>query len=83
MTSSATPQVVRVITVVPLDGKTREKAMAAARKLFGENITLEEVVDKDIVGGVILESEGRRYDASARVQLSVLRKALVQAGGAL
>ena len=75
--------VVRVITVVALDEATRAQALDAAKKLYGENATIEEVVDPSIVGGVVLESGGKRYDASVRSQLTTLKKSLSQVGGAL
>ena len=80
---SDTAPVVRVTTVVALDEETRAKALEAARKLFGEDATIEETVDTAIVGGVILEACGKRYDASVRSQLATLRKSLIQVGGAL
>ena len=84
MTSrSDTPTVVRVITVVALDEKTRAQALDAAHKLFGDDIVLEEIVDPSIVGGVVLESDSQCYDASVRTQLTALKKSLTQAGGAL
>ena len=75
--------VVRVTTVVALDETTRAQALEAARRLYGENATIEEVVDPSIVGGVVLESGGKRFDASVRSQLVSLKKSLSQAGGAL
>ena len=80
---SDTAPVVRVTTVVALDEATRAQALAAARTLFGDGATIEETVDPSIVGGVVLESGGKRYDASVRSQLATLRKSLIQAGGAL
>ena len=75
--------VVRVITVVALDEATRAKALDAARKLYGENATIEEVIDPSIVGGIVLECGGKRFDASVRSQLTTLKKSLSQVGGAL
>ena len=84
MTSrSDTSKTVRVTTVVPLDEATRAQALDAARKLYGDDIALEEVVDPSIVGGVVLESGSQRYDASVRTQLTALKKSLTQVGGAL
>ena len=84
MTSrSDTSKTVRVTTVVPLDEATRAQALNAARKLYGDDIVLEEATDPSIVGGVVLESGSQRYDASVRTQLTALKKSLTQVGGAL
>ena len=39
-------------------------------------VYLVERVDPSIIGGVVLEARGNRYDASVRAQLANIRKTL-------
>lgn len=67
---------VTVTTVVPLDEGLREKIRAKAEADLGAPVYLVERVDPSIVGGIMLEVRGKRYDASVRAQLANIRKTL-------
>ena len=67
---------VTVTTAVPLDDALREKVIAKAEKDLNAPVYLVERVDPSIIGGVVLEARGNRYDASVRAQLANIRKTL-------
>ena len=67
---------VTVTTAVPMDDALREKVRAKTEKDLGAPVYLVERVDPSIIGGVILEARGKRYDASVRAQLANIRKTL-------
>lgn len=63
-------------TAVPLDDATvasiKEKLSASDKVM--QNIELEVKVDPDLLGGFVLEFEGRQYDSSLSAKLNELRK---------
>lgn len=67
---------VTVTTVVPLDDDLREKVRAKAEADLKAPVYLVERVDPSIIGGIMLEARGKRYDASVRAQLANIRKTL-------
>ena len=66
-TEDATITVV-VTTSVPLDDTLRSK--------IKQTLYLVERVDPSILGGIIVETRGRRYDASVRAQLTNIKNKL-------
>lgn len=67
---------VTVTTAVPLDEDLREKVRAKAEADLKAPVYLVERVDPSIIGGIMLEARGKRYDASVRAQLANIRKTL-------
>lgn len=67
---------VTVTTAVPLDDDLREKVRAKAEADLKAPVYLVEGVDPSIIGGIMLEARGKRYDASVRAQLANIRKTL-------
>lgn len=67
---------VTVTTAVPLDDDLREKVRAKAEVDLKAPVYLVERVDPSIIGGIMLEARGKRYDASVRAQLANIRKTL-------
>ena len=67
---------VTVTTAVPLDYDLREKVRAKAEADLKAPVYLVERVDPSIIGGIMLEARGKRYDASVRAQLANIRKTL-------
>lgn len=80
-----TTVMVTVTTAVAMDDDLREKVLEKAHGLFDAAIYLVERIDPAILGGIILEARGQRYDASVRAQLANIRQRLSSAsarGGA-
>ncbi|QOY60768.1 F0F1 ATP synthase subunit delta [Thermophilibacter immobilis] len=67
---------VTVTTSVPMDDELRAKVRAKAEKEIKASVYLVERVDSSIIGGIMLEARGKRYDASVRAQLANIRKTL-------
>jgi F-type H+-transporting ATPase subunit delta len=63
-----------VATPVQLDASTRKRVEEMARKLSGkDNVELDEKVDKELIGGFVLNVGDRQIDASLRTRLNRLR----------
>lgn len=67
---------VTITTAVPLDEELRQKVRTKAEKDLNAPVYLVERVEPEILGGVILEARGKRYDASVKAQLANIRKTL-------
>lgn len=67
---------VTVTTAVPMDDKLRGEVRAKMEKDLKAPIYLVERVDPSIIGGIVIEERGNRYDASAKAQLVNIRKKL-------
>ena len=67
---------VTVTTTVPLDDELRDKIVSKCEADLDAPVYLVERVDPSIIGGIILEARGKRYDASVRAQLAHIRKTL-------
>ncbi len=69
--------IAKVITAVSLSEeqakKVKEKLSFASKK----NITLREIVDPSIIGGIIVYMDGRIIDGSIKHRLEILRQKLV------
>jgi F-type H+-transporting ATPase subunit delta len=66
---------VELTTAFALDDDDREDFTELLRKEFGKKkVELNSRVDKDIVGGFILEYDHNRFDASVRHQLDEIKK---------
>ena len=82
--SDDTTTMVTATTAVEMDDDLREKVLAKAHEMYGTAIYLVERIDPNILGGIVLEARGERYDASVRAQLANIRTKLVSTylGGA-
>ena len=63
-------------TAVPMDDALREKVRAKTEADLNAPVYLVERIDPSIIGGIMLEVRGKRYDASVRAQLANIRKTL-------
>lgn len=63
-----------IISTVPVDDKLRGELVVIVKKLSNmKQVELEEKVDKDLIGGFILNVGDRQIDASIKSKLKVLR----------
>ncbi len=67
---------VTVTTSVPMDDNLREKVRSKVAADMQVPIYLVERVDPSILGGIVIEAYGKRFDASVRTQLANIRKTL-------
>jgi F-type H+-transporting ATPase subunit delta len=63
----------KLTTAVPLSGEKQVAVKTALEKKSGKAIELTFAVDKNILGGVVLNMGDRVLDASLRAQLGILR----------
>lgn len=67
---------VTITTAVPMDDNLREKVREKTSTDLKAPVFLVERVDPSIIGGVVVEARGKRYDASIRAQLTNIRQSL-------
>lgn len=70
--------VVNVRTAVELDSGDEEKLRAALEKSLNKEVVLKIKVDKKILGGMILEREGRVMDLSLDGELAKFKQYLLE-----
>lgn len=68
--------VATVTTAVRMDQQLRKAAKEKCKELFDAEVYLVERIEPEIIGGIIIEARGERYDASVRAQLATVRKTL-------
>jgi F-type H+-transporting ATPase subunit delta len=68
---------VDVRTAVPLTEALRTRVQDAIAASTGKKPTLIERVDPNLIGGMVIEAEGRKIDASVASRLRDLREALL------
>lgn len=63
-----------ITSTIPIDGKLKSELEAIVKKLSNKaQVELEEKVDKDLIGGFILNVGDRQIDASVKSKLKALR----------
>ncbi|KJS07672.1 MAG: hypothetical protein VR77_00330 [Flavobacteriales bacterium BRH_c54] len=62
-------KIAKVTTAVPLSAEQKQSIIAQINKTEKATIELEEVVNKDIIGGLILRIEDKQLDESIRRKL--------------
>jgi F-type H+-transporting ATPase subunit delta len=67
-----------VMSATPLEAQEIDKVRSALKALTGKEVVLEEKTDAELLGGVVVEMEGKVYDGSLRTQLERLRKQIEQ-----
>lgn len=63
----------KVITAKPLTKAQRERLMSALEKKTKHHIALVEEVDESLIGGLVLELDGKRLDRSLIHELKALK----------
>lgn len=66
----------QVKTVVSLDDHLRKLITNKLKEQFGKEIVLDEVIDPQILGGIVISANGKRLDASLATQLLHARTVL-------
>jgi F-type H+-transporting ATPase subunit delta len=69
----------RIRTAVELSADQRQAVDAALERLTGRKVIAERSVEPELIGGMVVEVEGKVYDGSVRTQLRRLASAM--AGG--
>jgi F-type H+-transporting ATPase subunit delta len=66
-------EIVRVRSAVPLEAGLRRRLAEAFARATGRRILLEEEVDPELLGGIVVQVGDRRIDGSLRARLENLR----------
>jgi F-type H+-transporting ATPase subunit delta len=69
-----------VISAIPLSAEQSDKLGEVLRGLVGRKITLEQRVDPDILGGLVVRVGSRMFDSSIRTKLQRLQLAMKGVG---
>ena len=67
-----------VTTAVALDDGQRERMMEKLSRMTGHKVVLSEKIDPNVIGGVLLEMNGQRYDNTLKTRLDSIHAALAQ-----
>lgn len=65
-----------VYTAVPLTDDQIEKLKMNLQKRFGSQVNIKTVVDKSIIGGMIIEVDGKIIDGSVKTQLHSIKEVI-------
>jgi len=68
----------RVVTAVELDDADKDRLVKHLASMTGKKVTIETVVDPDIIGGYIARIGDKLLDGSTKARLEALRKRLVE-----
>ena len=68
----------KLTTAGLIDGDDITNLSEMLKKAFNSKIELEEVLDKDIIGGFVLRVDDQELDASVSNQLNQIKRALIQ-----
>lgn len=63
-----------VTTAKPLTNDHKEQLQRKLEKLSGHEVFLTERIDETVIGGVILEMDGQRWDNTIKQRLEAIRK---------
>ena len=65
-----------VTTASPLNAEQKEKLIQKLRQMSGREVVLKEKIDPSVLGGVLLEMDGKRYDNTVLNRLKTIRQAM-------
>jgi F-type H+-transporting ATPase subunit delta len=68
----------RVVAAAPLDPATIDRVRDMLRKMSGKEVVLHEESDPALLGGMMVELEGRIYDGTVRTQLDKMRQRIAR-----
>ena len=67
-----------VTTAARMSDDQRERLAQKLAEMTGRQVCLTEKVDEAVMGGVLLEMDGRRYDNTVRTRLASIRRTMTQ-----
>ena len=66
----------QVTTAQPLTESQKEKLIKRLMGMTGREVVIKEKVDPSVVGGVLLQMDGKRYDNTVRHRLQTIKQAM-------
>lgn len=70
--------VAEVTTAAALNEAQREKLIDKLKKLTGKEIVVKEKIDPSVLGGVLLQMDGKRYDNTVRHRLAAIKQTIME-----
>ena len=67
-----------VTTAVPLDDEQRARLAEKLSAMTDKTVALNEKIDESLMGGVLLEMNGQRYDNTLKHRLKSIHSAMIQ-----
>jgi F-type H+-transporting ATPase subunit delta len=68
----------KVVAATSLEAPLLERLTAALQRISGKEIVLHQEADAALIGGLLLELEGKIYDGSVRSQLEKMKQRIVR-----
>lgn len=68
---------IEVRTVIEIDEGMSKSLTEKMEKISGKKVVLKNIIDKDIIGGVVLSFDGKVIDGSVKAKLASLQKQLI------
>jgi F-type H+-transporting ATPase subunit delta len=68
----------KITTAIALSPELRERLRAELAAALGKTMRLQEVVDPELLGGLVIETSGRKLDSSVTSQLARLSNGLLE-----
>jgi len=65
-----------VTTAKPLNERQREQLIQKLQSMSGKEVVIKEKVDASVLGGVLLQMDGKRYDNTVAHRLQAIRQAM-------
>lgn len=66
--------VAEVVTAKPLNEAQRKRLESRLRQMTGKEIVIKEKIDPSVMGGVLLNMDGKRYDNTLRGRLEAIKQ---------
>ncbi|MBR0229560.1 MAG: ATP synthase F1 subunit delta, partial [Clostridia bacterium] len=70
--------VAEVTTAGALNEEQRARLMKKLKKLTGKEIVVKEKIDPSVLGGVLLQMDGKRYDNTVRHRLAAIKQTIME-----
>ncbi len=67
-----------IISAIKLDKKLIKSITEGLSKKTNKKLEVKEVVEPEIIGGIIIKTEGMKYDASLKLQLNKIKENILK-----
>ncbi len=68
----------KVVGATPLEPATLDRLRQMLHGISGKEVVLEQETDPDLIGGVLIELEGKIYDGTVRTQLEKMKQRIAR-----
>ena len=73
------PMDVVAVTAVPMNSDDCDRLSTVLEKKLGTTVKLVNEIDKNVIAGVLLKIEGKRFDGTYRGELKSMKRTLMDA----